>query len=504
MATAAECEVFINQIAPLCVKYAAEYGYKNVSAAVAMACLESGYGLSRLAAQYHNYFGMKCGTKWTGASVNMRTMEEYTPGVKTPISDDFRAYPDMESGVRGYYEFLELARYAAVRNQETPEKYLQEIKAAGYATSSTYVRDVLAVVTAHNLTEWDKYISEPEKAQDGQQDGQKGEYNMYSRQKVVDYANSQVGKKESDGSYKSIIDTYNTLPADQLPRKTRMQYGWAWCACFWSAIAIALKYLAIMPIEISCYYLIEAAKKLKAWVENDAYIPKPGDGVLYDWDDSGQGDNTGNPDHVGAVTYVNQDAGYMVVTEGNYGNAVKKRTISLNGRYIRGFIVPNYDDGTVAEPEKTGGKSVSEVAHEVIAGIYGNGEERRRELAAHGYDYDTVQAEVNRILNGGAATPENDNSVDQAQPVARKVTSTCYAHKFDNGVAGTYVTTADLYCRNDAGTNKKALCLIPKGTKVQCYGYYNVSGGVNWLYIQFTMDGVQYTGFSSSVYLRKA
>lgn len=326
---------------------------------------------------------------------------------------------------------------------------------------------------------------------------------MFSRQKVVDLVNRWVGKKEADGSYKSIIDIYNTLPEDQLPRHTKMLYGWAWCACTWSALAVALKYLAIMPIEISCYYLIEAAKKMKVWRENDAYIPDPGDAVLYDWDDSGAGDNTGNPDHVGTVTYVNKNSGYMVVTEGNYGNAVKKRTISLNGRFIRGFITPKYDDNAIAEPEKTGGKSVSEVAHEVIAGQWGNGGARKRDLESKGYNYDSIQKEVNRILNGGVAKAENDHSVDQAQPVARKVISTCYAHNQDAAIAGTYITMADLYCRNDAGTNKRALCLIPKGTTVRCYGFYNVSDGVKWLYIQFTMNGVQYTGFSSVKYLKK-
>ena len=35
---------------------------------------------------------MKCGTAWTGASVNMATQEEYTPGVMTNIRDNFRAY----------------------------------------------------------------------------------------------------------------------------------------------------------------------------------------------------------------------------------------------------------------------------------------------------------------------------------------------------------------------------------------------------------------------------
>ena len=41
-----------------------------------------------------------------------------------------------------------------------------------------------------------------------------------------------------------------------------------------------------MPVEISCYYLIEAAKKMGCWQENDAYIPNPGDAILYDWQDN--------------------------------------------------------------------------------------------------------------------------------------------------------------------------------------------------------------------------
>jgi len=316
MITKEQQAAFIGRIAPLIVKSAAERGYKCVSAAIAQACLESGYGLSRLAAQYHNYFGLKCGSSWTGASVNMRTMEEYKPGTLTAISDNFRAFPDMESGVQGYYDFLEYACYKAVRQQDTPEAYLKEIKAAGYATSSAYVKNNMSIVEVHNLTEWDKHLT-------GQQEQKGDKESMFSRQKVVDLANSWVGKKEADGSYKSIIDIYNTLPAYQLPRRTKMLYGWAWCACTWSALAVALKYVAIMPIEISCYYLIEAAKKMGVWQENDAHIPDPGDAVLYDWDDDGAGDNTENPDHVGTVTYVNQDSGYVVVTEGNYGNAVK-------------------------------------------------------------------------------------------------------------------------------------------------------------------------------------
>lgn len=326
----------------------------------------------------------------------------------------------------------------------------------------------------------------------------------YSRQKVVDTVNGWVGKNEADGSYKSIIDEYNKCPAEQLPRRARMEYGWAWCAATWSAAAVKLGYLEIMPIEISCYYLIEAAKKMGVWVENDAYTPQPGDAVLYDWDDSGTGDNTGSPDHVGTVTYVNTASGYMVATEGNYSNAVKKRTISLNGRYIRGFIRPKYDEGAVTDPPKTGGKSASEIAHEVIAGVWGNGDARKKELEAAGYTYKDVQAEVNKILNGSATQPKQQEQ-DQAQPVAQKITATCYAREYDKNAKGVYKVTAEggLYCRNDAGTNKKALCRILHRTEVTCYGYYSSFAGEKWLYIQFVMDGVRYTGFSSAAYLGK-
>lgn len=323
----------------------------------------------------------------------------------------------------------------------------------------------------------------------------------YSRQTVVDLAKSWVGKNEADGSYKEIIDAYNSYTG-KFPRGTKMLYSWAWCAATWSALAVKLGYTAIMPIEISCYYLIEAAKKMGCWVENDGYVPSPGDAVLYDWDDSGSGDNTGNPDHVGTVEYVS--GGYITVIEGNYSNAVKRRTISINGRYIRGFITPKYDEGTVSLPEQTSGKSVDTVAHEVITGVWGNGDARKKALAAAGYNYSEVQERVNAILNGSAVKPSTPVQ-SQVQPTSKKVTATAYAKSFDKNLSGTYTVNANggLYCRNDAGTNKKALCLIPNGTKVRCYGYYTSYNGVKWLYIQFTMDGVLYTGFSSSVYLKK-
>ena len=44
------------------------------------------------------------------------------------------------------------------------------------------------------------------------------------------------------------------------------------------------------------------------------------------------------------------------------------------------------------------GKTVDELAHEVICGLWGNGADRRNRLTAAGYDYDAVQKRVNELL----------------------------------------------------------------------------------------------------------
>lgn len=317
---------------------------------------------------------------------------------------------------------------------------------------------------------------------------------MYKRQKVVDLASSWIGKNELDGSHKEIIDIYNEhMP---LPRNTKMQYDWAWCACFCSALAIKLRYTEIIPIEISCGDLIENAKKMGCWVENDGYVPKPADFVLYDWNDNGSDDNTGWPDHVGVVDYVNENSGYFTVIEGNYSDSVKKRTVSINGRFIRGFIAPKYDDNAV-EPStpNASGKTIYEIARECIIGIWGNGDERRKLITAAGYNYDVVQAKINEILN----TPNvsSDTASDSV------VGTTCYASHEDKAIAGSYKTTTGLYLRNDAGKNKKALCLMPEGTIVQNYGFYSIYAGEKWFLVETKVDGTVYVGFCCSTYLTR-
>ena len=45
-----------------------------------------------------------------------------------------------------------------------------------------------------------------------------------------------------------------------------------------------------------------------------------------------------------------------------------------------------------------GGKSIDQLAREVIRGDWGNGADRKNRLTAAGYDYAAVQARVNQLL----------------------------------------------------------------------------------------------------------
>ena len=162
---------------------------------------------------------------------------------------------------------------------------------------------------------------------------------------IISQAKAWLGCKESDGSHKKIIDTYNNHRP--LARGYKVKYTDAWCATFVSACAIKCGYTDIIPTECGCDEMIKLFKKLNSWVENDSYIPKPGDIIFYDWQDNGIGDNIGVADHVGIVENVINNV--IVVIEGNKNNAVERREIQINGRYIRGFGVPKYTSAAVTE-----------------------------------------------------------------------------------------------------------------------------------------------------------
>lgn len=151
---------------------------------------------------------------------------------------------------------------------------------------------------------------------------------------------------KGESGHQWVIDTYNTITP--IPRGYKMPLNKPWCAATVSAIFHSLGYDALA--ECSCSKMVEKAQKLGLWVEDDSYTPKPGDVIYYDWQDNGKGDNVGEPDHVGIVIKV--DGNKITVREGNKGGTVGNRIIDVNGRYIRGFIVPKYDETPEDKPEE--------------------------------------------------------------------------------------------------------------------------------------------------------
>ena len=158
------------------------------------------------------------------------------------------------------------------------------------------------------------------------------------RNKVVQTARGYLGSKEADGTHKKIIDGYNAHKP--LARGYLVKYTDAWCATFVSFIGIVCGLTDIMPTECGCGAMIDLYKKKGRWQENDAHRPQPADIIMYDWDDNGVGDCTGYPEHVGIVKEVNGNT--ITVIEGNMNDAVGERTLQVNGRFIRGYCLPDY------------------------------------------------------------------------------------------------------------------------------------------------------------------
>ena len=201
------------------------------------------------------------------------------------------------------------------------------------------------------------------------------------RAKVVETAAAWLGFKESDKSHRKIVDVYNSHKP--LARAYKVKYTDAWCATFVSAVAIKCGLTEIMPTECSCSKMLDLYKKLGRWQEADDYVPAPGDIVIYDWEDTGKGDNKGAPNHVGIVSHVS--AGWIEVIEGNYGDMVAYRDLQIGGKYIRGYCLPDY--ASKSDPCERYGRSITVDLHELCRGCEGE-EVRALQILLMGRGYD--------------------------------------------------------------------------------------------------------------------
>lgn len=277
----------------------------------------------------------------------------------------------------------------------------------------------------------------------------------FDRQKLLDVANAEVGylEKKSNSNlgnktansgynnYTKYARDFDNLYPDFYNGKKN---GYAWCDifvdwCFVKAYGVANALTLLGQPKKSCGAGCTWSAKYFKQIGCFYTKPEVGDQIFFK-------DSSGDPCHTGIVYKVDSSKVYTI--EGNTssasgvvanGGAVAKKSYSLTYNKIYGYGRPKYND------------------------------------------------------NYGKATSKPTAS---QTPAKKTVKATESAKKFDKSLTGTYkVSWSNINVRGGAGSSKKLLVNIPKGTKVQCYGYYSTVNLVKWLYVQFTYKNVTYTGF---------
>ena len=178
---------------------------------------------------------------------------------------------------------------------------------------------------------------------------------------------------------KQLMDYYNSkiYPLIDNDRKYKIQPDDNWCAMFCSVIAHKIgRTKDNFPFEVSVFYMTRNAKRMGIFT-NDLNKAQVNDLVVYDW----KADGTLN--HVGILQEIGTD--YIKVLEGNYSNTVKVRTVKMPNSEVYGYIKLNIGNDA----------DIEQLARDVIKGLYGNGEERKKALGQY---YNQVQERVKQIL----------------------------------------------------------------------------------------------------------
>lgn len=151
-----------------------------------------------------------------------------------------------------------------------------------------------------------------------------------------------LGIREGSVEHQEILTAYNRLEgtAVGLPRGHKAVKTDDWCAIFSAGQAHAQGLTDIYPMECSCSRIIEIAKEKGIWIEDDGYIPVPGDWALFAWKGLEGQENALAPNHIGTIYY--SDGELMIAVEGNKGDAVGTRALAVGDKRIRGFVHPDY------------------------------------------------------------------------------------------------------------------------------------------------------------------
>jgi len=146
---------FIETIGQVAIKYYDKYKILP-SLTIAQAILESGYGKTQLAKECYNYFGMKWVSGCNCAFKTYPTKEQRADGTVYTINAKFRKYDNLEDGIKGYYDFLQYARYKNLKGVTDYKVACNLIRLDGWATDINYTNKLIKLIEQYNLTRYNK------------------------------------------------------------------------------------------------------------------------------------------------------------------------------------------------------------------------------------------------------------------------------------------------------------------------------------------------------------
>lgn len=149
--------LFIKQIAPEAQAMQEKY-HVRASITMAQAILESDWGASRLAADYHNLFGIK----GTGPNSRVLTTKEYVNGRWIQIRGRFKVYDSWAASIADHTALMlngtatNKQNYQSVIDAPTYRQAAIALQRAGYATDPDYAAKLIGVIKTYQLDQYDQ------------------------------------------------------------------------------------------------------------------------------------------------------------------------------------------------------------------------------------------------------------------------------------------------------------------------------------------------------------
>ena len=271
----------------------------------------------------------------------------------------------------------------------------------------------------------------------------------YERSKVIDLAVSELNYHEKATNARLDDKTANSGSGNWTKYARDLdalgdfyngpKNGYAWCdifydwllyKCFGEAAAKKLLCQPDYSAGAGCYYSALYYKQHGQFFTSD---PKPGDQIFFTY-------RSGEVSHTGLVVSVVEST--VNTIEGNTSDGVYRRSYQLGNGTIYGYGRPKWDMEEVTAPQPmtpTDGKTVDELAREVIAGLWGIGTERIQKLTAAGHDYAAVQARVNAILSGADTEDAPPATVQEPTPAPTLVGYAVWLEEISEGSTGNTV-----------------------------------------------------------------